>query len=184
MRGRPLLLAAVLALVAGGCAGEPRGGRPPTAPLEVPAPTSQVDRPASARKPAPGLAVTAVDGRRIDLASLRGRPVVVNFFESWCPQCREEQPALNRVADEFTGRVELVGVSFRDTAADDRAYARDYRVPYPLANDRSGRVWAAWGVHYQPVTFFVDRQGRIAARVDGQVQAARMRTTLLRLLAE
>ena len=186
MGKRLLLVLAGVALAAGGCARSQAPAPPSLAPLSAspPAVTSQLDRPHADREPAPELAVTAFDGQTIRLRAWTGRPVLVNFFESWCPQCREEQPGLNQVATQFKGRVRFVGVSYHDNAGNGRAYQRDYRVPYPLANDRSGRTWNAWGVPYQPVTVFVDRHGRIAARVDGQVQASRVRATLTRLLEE
>jgi thiol-disulfide isomerase/thioredoxin len=96
--------------------------------------------------------VTAFDGRPVTLDGFRGRPVVVSFFESWCPICQVEQPDLSRVAEEYAGRVGFVGVSHHDTVAAGRAYQRRFKVPYPLANDASGRTWARWGVPYQPVT--------------------------------
>jgi peroxiredoxin len=65
--------------------------------------------------------------------------------------------------------VGFVGVSFRDTVDAGRAYQREFDVPYPLANDASGRTWAEWRVPYQPVTVVVDQRGRVARRWDGEV---------------
>jgi thiol-disulfide isomerase/thioredoxin len=103
----------------------------------------------------------------VTLDGLRGRPAVVSFFESWCPNCRAEQPDLTQVASQFAGRVGFVGVSYHDTIAGGRAYQRRYGVPYPLANDPSGQTWARWRVPYQPVVVLVDKQGRVAERFDG-----------------
>jgi hypothetical protein len=77
-----------------------------------------------------------------------------------------------------------VGVSNRDTVADGRAYQREFAVPYPLANDDSGRTWAAWQVPYQPVTVVVDRAGRVAERVDGEIDETTLRGVLDDLLRE
>jgi peroxiredoxin len=140
--------------------------------------------PAARRKPAPDLQVTAFDGRTVTLEGLRGRPVVVNFFESWCPICQVEQPDLSRVAAEFAGRVGFVGVSYHDTVAAGRAYQRRFKVSYPLANDASGRTWARWGVPYQPVTVLVDKQGRIAERFDGGTTGGTLRAALVYLVGE
>ena len=130
--------------------------------------------PTGRREPAPGLRVTAFDGREIDLARWKGRPVVVNFFESWCVVCRAEQDFLDEVAKKFDDRVRFVGVSNYDTVSEGRKYQRDYEIPYPLANDRSGRTWAAWGVPYQPVTVVVDQRGRIAWRFDGGLEPGQL----------
>ena len=64
----------------------------------------------------------------------------------------------------------FVGVSNYDTVSEGRKYQRQFEVPYPLANDSSGRTWATWGVPYQPVTVVVDERGRVARRWDGAVE--------------
>ena len=140
--------------------------------------------PAARRRPAPALRVTAFDGRTITLEGFRGRPVLVSFFESWCPICQEEQPDLSRVAREFAGRVGFVGVSYHDTVAAGRDYQRRFGISYPLANDASGRTWARWQVPYQPVTVLVDKQGRIAERFDGGTTGGTLRAALAWLVGE
>ena len=185
MRHRFVLLALLAALVTAvaACAGDPPSGQPPAAAPATTAPpvTSKASPettrpaprgvvPASERKPAPVLRVTAFDGRAIDLAELRGRPVVVNFFESWCVVCRAEQDFVDEVARRYDGQVQFVGVSNNDTVSEGRKYQRHFGVPYPLANDSSGRTWAAWGVPYQPVTVVVDERGRVVRRFDGGIE--------------
>ena len=139
---------------------------------------------AERRRPAPPLRVTAFDGRGVDLERSRGRPVVVSFFESWCPICEVEQPDLSRVAAGYAGQVDFVGVSYHDTVAAGRAYQRRFDVPYPLANDPSGRTWARWKVPYQPVVVLVDKQGRIAERFDGGTTGGTLRAHLAYLVDE
>ncbi len=140
--------------------------------------------PAPRRQPAPALQVTAFDGRVISLDRLGGRPVVVSFFESWCGICQAEQPDLTKVAADFDGRVGFVGVSYRDTVAAGRAYQRRFNIPYPLANDSSGRTWARWRVPYQPVVVLVDNHGRIAERFDGGTTGGTLAAALTYLLGE
>jgi len=187
-----LALAATLAVTAAACAGDPPSGQgaagpattaaaPATAPPATdeaapettrPAPRSLI--PVSHRKPAPPLHVTDFQGRTHDLAQLRGRVVVVNFFESWCVVCRTEQNDLDDVAVAFKDRVQFLGVSNHDTVSEGREYQRQFEIPYPLANDSSGRTWAAWGVPYQPVTVVVDQHGRIAWRFDGLLEPGKL----------
>jgi cytochrome c biogenesis protein CcmG, thiol:disulfide interchange protein DsbE len=191
MRHRFALLALLVALVtaAAACAGDPPSGQPAAAPATTtaapattgppvtteaapetsrPAPKGVI--PAGRRQPAPLLRVTDFDGRAIDLAELKGRPVVVNFFESWCVVCRAEQDFVDEVAHRYQGEVQFVGVSNNDTVSEGRKYQRHFGVPYPLANDSSGRTWAAWGVPYQPVTVVVDERGRVVRRFDGGIE--------------
>jgi cytochrome c biogenesis protein CcmG/thiol:disulfide interchange protein DsbE len=85
-------------------------------------------------------------------------------------QCRAEQPGLGQGAREYGDQVQFVGVSNNDTVSEGRKYQREFDVPYPLANDASGRTWAEWRVPYQPVTVVVDQRGRVARRWDGEVE--------------
>ena len=197
MRIRPLPLA-LLALVVGSCAtpsdpaGQPavttssttavsRAATARTSPAEDPPPPGII-APAR-RQPAPALRVTAFDGSTVTLDDFRGRPAVVSF-ESWCPICQAEQPDLSKVAKQFAGRAGFVGVSNHDTVAAGRAYARRFDVPYPLANDASGKTWARWRGPYQPVTVLVDKQGRIAERYDGGTTGGTLRVALTYLTRE
>jgi peroxiredoxin len=187
----------LLAVVVGACAApQDRAGQaaPPAPAATATTLATAPKRPASPRppgivapgqrRPAPPLRVTAFDGRSVALERSRGRPVVVSFFESWCPICEVEQPDLSRVAAEYAGRVDFVGVSYHDTVAAGRAYQRRYDVPYPLANDPSGRTWARWQVPYQPVIVLVDKQGRIAERFDGGTTGGTLRVHLAHLVDE
>jgi thiol-disulfide isomerase/thioredoxin len=140
--------------------------------------------PVARRKPAPALRVTAFDGRTVVLDGFRGRPVVVSFFESWCGICQAEQPDLSKVAADYAGKAGFVGVSYHDTVAAGRGYQRRFDVPYPLANDRSGKTWARWGVPYQPVTVLVDAEGRVAERFDGGTTGGTLRAAIDYLISE
>jgi peroxiredoxin len=192
-----ILQSILLAVVVGACAApRDRSGQVPRAAPAATATTTAAapERPATPRppgmlaaerrRPAPPLRVTAFDGRVVDLERSRGRPAVVSFFESWCPICEVEQPDLSRVAAEYAGRVDFVGVSYHDTVAAGRAYQRRFEVPYPLANDPSGRTWARWKVPYQPVVVLVDEQGRIAERFDGGTTGGTLRAHLAYLVDE
>jgi peroxiredoxin len=176
---------AALVLTAAGCAGDASSGQAaaPATTAAAPGPTTapptthtETTRhvPTGRREPAPGLRVTAFDGREIDLARWKGQPVVVNFFESWCVVCRAEQDALTEVSRRFEDQVRFVGVSNNDTVSEGRKYQREFEIHYPLANDSSGRTWAAWRVPYQPVTVVLDRHGRVAWRFDGGLEPGQL----------
>ena len=197
MRIRSALLA-LLGFVAGACNAAPAGGGPaatvaPATTAAAPASTAMRVQtpvpppgllPTARRKPAPALEVTAFDGRTVSLDRMGGRPVVVSFFESWCGTCQAEQPDLTKVAADFASRVSFVGISYRDTVAAGRAYQRRFNVPYPLANDASGRTWARWRVPYQPVVVLVDQHGRVAERFDGGTTGGTLTAALTYLLGE
>jgi peroxiredoxin len=96
--------------------------------------------------------------------------------------CRAEQPGLGQVVREFEGKVQFLGVSNNDSVSEGRKYQAEFEVPYPLANDASGRTWAAYGVPYQPVTVVVDQRGRIARRFDGGVEPEQLAPVLEHLV--
>jgi peroxiredoxin len=96
--------------------------------------------------------------------------------------CRAEQPGLGQVAREFKDEVQFLGVSYKDSVSEDRKYQREFEVPYPLANDPSGRSWAAYNVPYQPVTVVVDARGRVARRWNGSVEPEQLAPVLEHLV--
>ena len=115
-----------------------------------------------------------LDGGEVDLADLRGAPVVVNVWASWCPPCISEQPDLNEAAAALGEDVQFVGLNIRDASRDDaKAFVRDLDVPY-------GSIYSADGTALLPFagtltprsipsTVVLDAQGRVAASVNGRI---------------
>ena len=92
--------------------------------------------------------------------------------------CRAEQPGLGQVARDYEGQVQFFGVSYNDTMSEGRKFQQQFEVPYPLANDASGRTWGAYQVPYQPVTVVVDERGRVARRWNGPVEPEQLAPVL------
>ncbi|MFM8237500.1 MAG: TlpA family protein disulfide reductase [Actinomycetota bacterium] len=113
--------------------------------------------------PAPDFTLPKVGGGTVSLTELRGRPVVLNFFASWCVPCEEEMPILERL--DRTGAVEVVAVTFRDSPGDARRFVGRLGLGFPvlLDDDGSNPVARAYGVRSPPMTFFIGRDGTIAA---------------------
>ena len=112
-------------------------------------------------------------GEQIDLASLRGQVVVVNFWASWCLVCREEHPDLLAAWDRYRERgVVLVGVDFEDTEAAALAYAKEMGGDWPLVTDPGSRTAIAYGVFGVPETFVIAPDGTITAKKVGAVTFA------------
>lgn len=109
----------------------------------------------------------------VSLAQFRGRPLVINFWASWCPPCRKEMPALERVAKLLVGRAAFVGLDTQDERSAGLAFARSRGVTYPLASDTS-QVWSAYGIYGLPVTLFVSADGRILGKQLGGLTQARL----------
>jgi cytochrome c biogenesis protein CcmG/thiol:disulfide interchange protein DsbE len=107
---------------------------------------------------------------RLSLASLQGRAVVLNFWASWCIPCKEEAPLLESASHRWRGRgVVVVGVDSNDFTSDARSFMQRYRVTYPVVHDGDGGHASRYGVSAFPETFFVTRDGRLAAHIPGQI---------------
>ena len=116
-----------------------------------------------ARGPAPELALTRADGSRISLESLRGRPVLIEFFAVWCPECRRDVTRLEDLSRRLAGKVEVVAVALEGEPAAVEAAVREAGGRYRVGvADRS--TGAAYGVTRFPTRFLVDGDGRIVAR--------------------
>jgi cytochrome c biogenesis protein CcmG, thiol:disulfide interchange protein DsbE len=125
------------------------------------------------RPPAPGFELPLLDGRgTIDLGDLKGRPVVLNFWASWCEPCKAEAPRLQAAAARYPELV-VVGVNSQDFEGDARKFVSRYGVTYRNVHDRSGAVLKKFGATGFPETWFVDREGRLAfRRIEGEVTDA------------
>jgi cytochrome c biogenesis protein CcmG/thiol:disulfide interchange protein DsbE len=126
---------------------------------------------------APALPSRLLSGRMVDLASLRGRPALVNFWASWCSPCRQEAPRLERLA-EADRRVHVLGVDWNDSASDARAFVQSLGLRYPILRDGSGAVGDRYGITGLPSTFVLDPQGRIATVLRGPQTSAGLRAAL------
>ena len=93
------------------------------------------------------------------LGQLKGTPVVVNFWASWCGPCRQEAPGLSAVARRYGGKVQFVGVDLKDSKANAQVTVRDFGYPYPSVADPQGAIQRSFGFFAQPVTIFYDRNG-------------------------
>ena len=106
---------------------------------------------------------------RVTLAQFAGRPVVVNFWASWCVPCRKEMPALERVSERLEGRVAFVGINHQDGKTSAIEFQKEVGVRYPSGRDPAGNVGTRYGVVGLPTTFLVDGSGHIVARKLGEV---------------
>jgi cytochrome c biogenesis protein CcmG/thiol:disulfide interchange protein DsbE len=141
--------------------------------------------PSSVRSPLVGRAapefrlVPVGGGAPVTLASLRGQPVVMNFWATYCVPCLEEHELLQDAARATAGRVQFLGVVYDDKEEDVRVFLRRHGgSSYPSLLDVNGGTAIAYGVAGVPETYFIDPQGRIAFKQTGALDEATLRASL------
>jgi cytochrome c biogenesis protein CcmG, thiol:disulfide interchange protein DsbE len=160
-----LLLAAALAIGACGSDAEPAGdARASEAAAEANVPVKNLPKPlAENRKQANLLIEGSTEALQAKLAELRGHPVVVNQWGSWCPPCRAEFPFFAELADEHAEEVAFIGVDIQDDREAAEEFLAEFPVPYPSIYDPDAEAvrsldWAG----FSPTTWFIDERGEIA----------------------
>jgi peroxiredoxin len=123
--------------------------------------------------PAPAYRTVSLTGDSVSLASLRGKPVLLNVWATWCHPCRDEIPALQALHERYKARgLELIGVSIDVDGADEaiREFMRDFRMTYPIWRDPDERVSTEFLVVGVPATFLIDRNGVLRWRKTGPIE--------------
>jgi thiol-disulfide isomerase/thioredoxin len=183
-----LLVAAMLALAGcGSVSGDSAGARAGKG--FVSGDGKAVTFPADGREPAPSIAGRTLEGTTLDLASLRGKVVVLNIWGSWCTPCRKEAPSLERVYQETRPQgVEFVGLNSKDTDDGARAFQRAFKVRYPSIVDADGVLQAKFrgrlAAAALPTTYILDREGRVAVRATDMLTDVKLRELLRPVVAE
>jgi cytochrome c biogenesis protein CcmG/thiol:disulfide interchange protein DsbE len=124
--------------------------------------------------PAPDFTVAlwnGTPGQKLHLADLRGKPVVVNFWASWCDNCQQEMPALQGAAQQYKGVV-FVGLAYGDTPEHGKPFLQKYGVAYPSGPDADGSISVKYGVTGVPETVFIGRDGKIVSHTGGGLDAS------------
>lgn len=127
-------------------------------------------RPWPAGKPTPPLALTDLDGKAWSLAALKGRPVLLNFWASWCEPCRAEMPSLEllQTRHEKAGLV-ILSVNYQEPLPKIRRFLETLPFSLPILLDRDGEAAAAWTPRVFPTTVLIDRSGAPRSTVIGEL---------------
>ncbi len=119
------------------------------------------------RRVAPPLPTALLAGSRVDLAQLRGRPVIVSFWASWCAPCEREAGALEQVSRSLAGRATVVGIDWSDAVGGARHFVRRHGWTFTVLRDPDGVTGERYQLTGLPTTFVLDRGGRIAVTLRG-----------------
>jgi cytochrome c biogenesis protein CcmG/thiol:disulfide interchange protein DsbE len=128
---------------------------------------------------APDFTLPRIDAKAGDLtlSALKGKPVVVNFWASWCMPCKDEAPELQKTYEKYRNQgLVVLGVDAKDFRQDGKRFIERFGITYPVVDDGRGSTLGKWGVRGFPETFFVDREGRLVGEVvEGGVDLERNR---------
>ena len=139
----------------------------------------------AARRPLPELNLPDLNGNRWKLSERRGKVVLMNFWATWCPPCREETPVLVRLAQEYRRRgLETVGIALDEAGQEGliRQFLREFRVTYTILRPVPGSLLAQ--TQPLPTTLLIDRRGRLAKKYVGAITEDILRADIEALLAE
>lgn len=128
---------------------------------------------------APPLPAKALRPPGVDLAALRGKPALVDFFASWCAPCAEEAPTLRKLSAAVAGKATVVAVDWDDASGPARAFVRRHGWTFPVLADSSGAAGESYGLVGLPTSFVLDSQGKIVATFRGPQSEAKLRHALL-----
>lgn len=140
---------------------------------------------AAVGQPAPGFSTQTIDGANVTLSQFHGKPVLLNFWATWCPPCKDEMPLLQRASDmgRAPGLV-VLAINYEQTStADIRSFLNQTHVQIPALYDPAGQIAAEYGVNVGlPVSVFIDRSGKVSYIQVGQMSTAVLQQHLQSIL--
>lgn len=115
-----------------------------------------------AREAAPNFELVLLDGKSFQLSDYKGKPVLINFFASWCLPCREEMPVLEKIVGTYQPKgVVFVGIAVDDTEEKMKDFIARYKVTFPVGLDKTAEIQKSFGLYGIPTTYFIDKEGMI-----------------------
>ncbi|WP_159883429.1 TlpA family protein disulfide reductase [Paenibacillus puerhi] len=133
---------------------------------------------------APEFTLSALDGKSYSLEKLRGKPVVVNFWASWCSPCKDEAPELVRLYKKFGNQIEIFAVNLAkiDSLPEATAFSEKYNLPFPVLLDEKAEASRKYRLRATPTTYFISKNGIIADMLIGQADPDKLEKKFAQLV--
>lgn len=158
-------------LVGGAVYASRNGGNNETRENEPDTTISQREQPD--KRLAPNFTLNRLGGGTIELASYKGqKPVVLDFFATWCPNCRRDMPHLNSLYEKYKDQVEVIGIDLQEQESLVNTFATDLGITFPIALDTQGKVSQQYGVRYTNFHVLIDKEGNVVGSVPGDITEA------------
>src|SRR3990167_8622748 len=127
----------------------------------------------SSTKLAPDFTLQKLGGGAITLSEFKGKkPVVVDFWASWCPNCRRDMPNLNRFYEKYKDKVEVIGVNLQEKESTIQNFIDSRGINFPIALDPRGEASRAFGIQYTNTHFLIDINGNLVRTIPGDIKEA------------
>lgn len=125
---------------------------------------------------APDFESWQLDGSRFALSDVKGRPIILNFWATWCPPCIREMPALQKAYEESDGEIMVIGVNMGEDEETIRKFLETkVNVSYPIVLDKNTAIVESYNVIIKPSTFFIDKDGMITDKKLGELSIREIR---------
>ena len=129
---------------------------------------------------APDFSLESIDGGNITLSQYRGeKPVILDFFATWCPNCQRDMPRLSRWYDEkYKDQIEVIGINLRENKGKVEDFTKSYGISFPIAFDPRGQVAQAYGIRFTNTHFLINKEGVLVREIPGDITESDIKSLL------
>ena len=129
---------------------------------------------------APDFSLESIDGGNITLSQYRGeKPVILDFFATWCPNCQRDMPRLSRWYDEkYKDKVEVIGINLRENKGKVKDFTESYGISFPIVFDPRGQVAQVYGIRFTNTHYLINKEGVLVREIPGDIKESDIKSLL------